>query len=204
LGYTLIDNVTVRAPLIDRADQSAGPASAVVASSGHPQPTIREIFDEHASFVWRTLRHLGVHDADIEDVCQEVFVTVHRKLAGFEWRSTLRTWLYGICLRVASDYRRRAHVRRELPVAEPAAGAQAATQLEDLARVQARKQLLAILERLDADKRAVFVLYELEELGMKEVSEIVGCPLQTAYSRLHAARKVVLEAIRRLQPGGEP
>src|SRR5688500_11210095 len=88
LGYTLIDNVTARAPLIDRADQPAGPSSTVIPSSRHPQPTIREIFDEHASFVWRTLRHLGVHDADIEDVCQEVFVTVHRKLAGFEWRST--------------------------------------------------------------------------------------------------------------------
>lgn len=91
-----------------------------------------------------------------------------------------------------------------MPVAEPTPGAQPATQLDELARTQARAQLLTILDRLDEDKRSVFVLYELEELGMKEVAEIVGCPLQTAYSRLHAARRVVVEAIERLQVEGKP
>src|SRR5262245_49705869 len=96
------DNRPVAAPLTEQAHDGSE-----VVSGRHPVLTVRQIFDEHARYVWRTLRHLGVADADLEDVCQEVFVTVHRKLPEFEGRSKLRTWLYGICLRVASDYRRR-------------------------------------------------------------------------------------------------
>jgi len=162
------------------------------------------VFDEYAPFVWRTLRHFGVRDADIEDVCQEVFIAVHRKLEGFEGRSSLRTWLYGICARTASDHRRRAHVRRELAVAELPPVSIEPVQLDDIERSQARQMLARLLDELDDDKRAVFVLYEIEELNMKEVAEILGCPLQTAYSRLHAARKVVLEAAQKQGLGGEP
>jgi RNA polymerase sigma-70 factor (ECF subfamily) len=163
--------------------------------------SLRRIFDEHAGYVWRSLRHLGVAEADIEDVCQEVFITVHRKLAEFEGRSTLRTWLYGISLRVASDYRRRAYVRRERAVAEPRDdSASSSTNQPDL-RAEARGTLLHLLDLLDEDKRAVLVLYEIEGLSMKEVAEVIGCPLQTAYSRLHAARKVVSEAYAELESG---
>jgi RNA polymerase sigma-70 factor (ECF subfamily) len=88
-------------------------------SDGRPLPNLREVFDEHARYIWRALRHLGVADADAEDVCQEVFVTAHKKLPEFEGRSSLRTWLYGICLRHASDYRRKAYVRKERPHEEP-------------------------------------------------------------------------------------
>jgi RNA polymerase sigma-70 factor, ECF subfamily len=200
LGYTSIDKLSSQAPHIEEepTGSAADPSSQVRAVSAD-LPSLRQIFDENAPYVWRTLRHLGIGESDIEDVCQEVFVTVHRKLEGFEGRSTLRTWLYGICLRVASDHRRRAYVRRELATAEPVMDPAAPTQLEDLARSEARRTLHALLDRLDDDKRAVIVLYELEELTMKEVAEIVGCPLQTAYSRLHAGRKILADAAERLQ-----
>jgi RNA polymerase sigma-70 factor (ECF subfamily) len=163
-----------------------------------PRPSLRELFDEYGQFVWRTVRYLGIREADIEDVCQEVFLTVHRKLSGFEGRSSIRTWLYGICLRVASDHRRRAHVRRELPASAPPAPGVGGDQDEEVARKQARARLGSILDQLDDDKRAVFVLYEIEELTMKQVARIVGCPLQTAYSRLHAARSKVVALIMQL------
>ncbi|WP_437974045.1 sigma-70 family RNA polymerase sigma factor [Sorangium sp. So ce295] len=76
--------------------------------------TLEEIFEENAAYVWRVLRRLGVGEADVEDVCQEVFLTVHRKLDTFDGSSALRTWLYGICLRLASEYRQRRR-RRQLP-----------------------------------------------------------------------------------------
>lgn len=171
-----------------RTAHSAGPGK---------QPSFREIFDDYAPFVWRTLRHLGIAEADIEDTCQDVFTTVHRKLESFEARSSLRTWIYGICMRVASDRRRRAHVRRERPMAEPPSRVVEATQEKDYARQQARALLAQLLGELDDDKRAVFVLYEIEGLPMKEVAEVMGCPLQTAYSRLHAARERVLQGARR-------
>ncbi|MES1186159.1 MAG: RNA polymerase sigma factor [Myxococcales bacterium] len=154
-------------------------------------PSMRTVFDEHARYVIRTLRHLGVREADVEDVAQEVFVTVHRKLPEFEGRSKLRTWLYAICLRVASDHRRRAYVVRERATDNPPidtgerSGDEADTSLESRAFVQ------ELLAELDDDKRAVLVLYEIEGLTMREVADVVGCPLQTAYSRLHAARDLL-------------
>ena len=88
-------------------------------------------------------------------MCQEVFVTVHRKLSEFEGRSKLRTWLYGICLRVASDYRRRAYVRRERVVADPLQGAAEPRGNQPDVRAELRGTLVQLLDALDEDKRAV-------------------------------------------------
>jgi RNA polymerase sigma-70 factor (ECF subfamily) len=158
-------------------------------------PAFDQVFREHAPFVWRALQGLGVREADLEDVCQEVFLVVHRKLARFQGRSSMRTWIYGIGLLAASEYRRRPHLRREL-AEEPPEQSMPAQQHEELERRRTLARLDAALGRLDEDKRAVFVLYELEELSMSEVAEAVGCPLQTAYSRLHAARKLIEDAFR--------
>ena len=165
-------------------------------SSAAAQPSFAAVFDEYAPFVLRVMRHLGVPPSDLQDQSQEVFVAVFRGLPDFAGRSSLQTWLYGICLRVASNHRRRAHVRRERPVAELPEQSSAAAQHELLERRQAEPRILGLLDSLDADKREVFILYELEELPMKEVAELCQCPLQTAYSRLHAARRLLLDRYR--------
>ena len=97
-------------------------------------------------------------------------MVVHRKLAEFEGRSTVRTWVYGIAVRVASDYRKRGHVRREVPTDEMPDNASKDDPHADAARSQARAKLDAILDGLDEDKRAVFVLYEIEQVTMAEVA----------------------------------
>ena len=154
------------------------------------------VFQEHAPYVWRALRRLGVAEADADDVCQDVFLVVHRKLGTFHGGS-LRTWLYGICLRVASEHRRRPYRRREdIVEAVPDEGVDA-SQEDELERRRALALLDEALDQLDDDKRAVFVLFELEQMPMVEVAEAAGCPLQTAYSRLHAARKIVEAALDR-------
>jgi RNA polymerase sigma-70 factor (ECF subfamily) len=168
------------------AKRSEAPASA----------NFSQIFSEHAPFVLRVLRHLGVPPADLQDQAQEVFVGVFKGLSGFAGRSSLRTWVYGICVRVASNHRRRAHVRRERSVAEPPEQALDAEQHEALERRQSWPALQRLLDELDAEKREVFVLFELEELPMRDVAEACGCPLQTAYSRLHAARRLLLAKYR--------
>lgn len=165
-------------------------------------PSLPEIFRQYAPFVWRALRRLGVPEADVEDVCQEVFVVVHRKLGDFEGRSSLRTWIYGICARTASDYRRSGRVRREVVTDAPPDAAHEGGQHDAVALRQARAALDKILDQLDDDKRAVFVLYEIEELTMAEVADSLGCPLQTAYSRLHAARKIVEAGVAAAREGG--
>ena len=78
---------------------------------------------EHGPYIWRVLRRLGVRPSDVEDVWQETFIVVHRKLDAFEGRSQLRTWLSAIAVRVASDYRNRAHRRREQQRPHPGRGA---------------------------------------------------------------------------------
>lgn len=159
-----------------------------------PEPTTsRQVFDEHGRYVFRVLRYLGVREADLPDLCQEVFIIVHRKLDGFEGRSSIRTWLYRICQRAASDYRRKAHVRREVP-----GGPEDFDRPEPVdarSRIEARNAVAYALDLLDEGKRDVFVLYEIEGLTMREVCEVLDCPLQTAYSRLHAARKTLTEAL---------
>lgn len=177
------------------SNDAARPSSATPAAV----PPLAEIFRDYAPFVWRGLRRLGVPESDVEDVCQEVFVVVHRKLGDFEGRSSLRTWIYGICARTASDYRRSGRVRREVVTDAPPDAPHEGGQHEALALKQARATLDRILDELDDDKRSVFVLYEIEELTMAEVAEAIGCPLQTAYSRLHAARKVVEAGVARAQ-----
>ncbi len=163
--------------------------------SRSPTPlTTEHVFSEYGAYVFRALRYFGVPERDLPDVCQETFVVVHRKLPEFEARASLRTWLYQVCRRTASDYRRRAYVRREniRDLGEDAGPVVA----HPAAALEARQLLLRALDTLDEDKREVFVLVEVEGLTMNEVIEIIGCPLQTAYSRLSAARKRVEEFIR--------
>ena len=107
-------------------------------------------------------------------------------------RSSLKTWIFGICLRVASDWRKKAHVRKETVLEDaPERTTSGETPIREVALRQARAKLDALLDRLDEDKRAVFVSFELEQLPMADIAEAVGVPLQTAYARLYAARRQV-------------
>jgi RNA polymerase sigma-70 factor (ECF subfamily) len=153
-----------------------------------PAQDLGEIYRENVDYVWRVLSHLGVKPADVGDVAHDVFITIKRRLPTFEGRSSLRTWIYGICLRTVSDYRGRAFRRREVPHDEVPEIPQSAEQLSSVEDGELRGKLLELLESLRPEQRDVFVLYEIEELSMKEVAQAVDCPLQTAYSRLHAAR----------------
>jgi RNA polymerase sigma-70 factor (ECF subfamily) len=173
------------------------PVEAISASA----PSFAELYDQHARYVWQSLRRLGVAPRDVEDVCQEVFVVVLRKLSTFDHSSAARTWIYGIALRCASDYRRH-RARRDVPTENLGEQEIAGAQLVSVEIRQARVLLDSALDTLDEDKRAVFVLYELDELPMLEVAEVIGCPLQTAYSRLHAARIQIERALERLTEEG--
>jgi RNA polymerase sigma-70 factor (ECF subfamily) len=174
--------------------------SRVLPAARVEELTAEGLFHAHGPFAWRVLRRLGVREADVDDACQEVFVTVHRRLPEYEPRAASpRAWLYAICVRVAADHRKRAHVRREVS-SEPLPELAIAPSQEDaLALREAREVLDGLLDGLDDDKRAVFVLHEVEQLAMKEVAVVLGCPLQTAYSRLHAAQRELDAAIRRLR-----
>lgn len=155
-----------------------------------PKPTVRALWDSHAPYILRSLRYLGVREADLDDAVQETFIVAHRKLADLVTSTAPRPWLYAIALNVAR------HARRTRP----------ASSIDDLApaldpsdldrRTQARLELLSLLQRLDDDKREIVVLYFLEQFTLREIADALECPLQTIYSRLGAATKQ-LEAARK-------
>lgn len=177
-----------------RSQPPRAPSAGASALEAVPRavPTAQEVFAEHAPFVLRSVRRLGIRESEVEDVAQEVFVIVHRKLGTWNGTSTLRTWLFGIALRVASAHRRKAHVRREvLDGGTTAAPSVPPEQQDALRRKELRAQLDRALDTLDEGKRAVFVLYELEGVPMTEIAEGLGCALFTAYGRLREARERV-------------
>lgn len=163
------------------------------------------VYDAHADFVWRSLRRLGVPEADAPDALQEVFVVVFRKLATFEGRSAMTTWLFGICLRIAADRRRKASVRYERADGDVAAeqmGDGRPNAEESASRTESLLVLEAALDKLDPDQRAVFVLFELEELTAAVIATMLGIPPGTVMSRLRLAREAFRREIARFQARG--
>jgi RNA polymerase sigma-70 factor, ECF subfamily len=161
------------------------------------------VYELHADFVWRTLQHLGVRDADLEDLGQEVFVTVHRRLSSFDGRSKLTTWLFGICLHLVQRHRRRAYFRLEKSHAEPPERVDPHTPEERYASEEARVQLERLLDKLSPERRATFLLFEVEGVSCEEIAELTAVPVGTVYSRLHLARKQVAVAAARLRRSGK-
>lgn len=173
-----------------------GRASAVPAP---PPPSFEKVYEAHFDFVWRSARRLGVSEAAVDDVVQDVFIVVHRRLGEFEGRSSLKTWVFGILLRVVSDHRRT--LRRKgglapLPDEDVLHGGSEGP-AEALEKQQAARLVHALLEELDDDKRTVFVLAELEELPAPEIAEMLAVPVNTVYSRLRAARDAFEKALAR-------
>ncbi len=166
-----------------------------------PQAEFRAVYDAHFAFVWRSLRRLGVREADAVDLAQKVFLTAHLKLPEFEGRSRLRTWLFGICQRVASDYRRSAPVRREVTteVAELDRRGAASESASGRAEAQERARALeAVLQKMPASQRIVFVLFELEQLSGEDIAELLDVAVGTVRSRLRLAREQFSREVKRL------
>lgn len=162
-----------------------------------------DVYRQHLPYVFRAARALGVPPAALDDVVQEVFVVVYRRLDAVEDAAGLRSWLAGILLNVARHHRRTfgrksPHARPGSKPADPDGLASAAP--DPYAAVvlgESARQLQRVLDSLDDDKREILVLVELEELPVSEAAEILGLKLNTGYSRLRAARHAFDEALAR-------
>ena len=150
---------------------------------------LARIYDQHAAFVWRTVRLLGVPAAACDDAVQEVFLVVHRRLREFEGRASVRTWLYAIARGVALNLRRQSRRREQRETRAGDIEPPAAPGPHELVeRAEAGRLLVELVATLDPDKRDVFVLVEVEQVPVPEVARLLDLPLNTAYSRLRAAR----------------
>ena len=167
------------------------PVAVVPAPAPAPGLDVRTIYRENGRFVWLSLQRLGIHPSDLDDIAQDVFMVVHRRLDTFDRRARVSTWLFGICMRVAANYRRRRRWTREvlsggLEDERPAT----LTAADDiLVRREQRELAERALNRLEVAKRATFVMFELESLSCNEIAELMNVPVGTVYSRLHSARR---------------
>ncbi len=148
------------------------------------------IYREHYSAIWRFLLHLGVRKSDVPDVTHNVFVIAYRKLPTFEHRSSMRTWLCGIALRVGRGFLKSAAVRLEVsaedvPVGDTAGAENPVDSLRHDGQLELAERLL---DALPAEQREVFVLHELEQMTGPEIATLMGTSLGTVRSRLRRAR----------------
>ena len=160
---------------------------------------LKPIYERHADFVWRTVKRLGVPEAEARDAVQDVFLAVHANLHQFEGRSSLATWIFTICRSVARERRRRERQARQL-IADTDVEAEIDLRA-DVGRTVEHNQRLALLESilssLEVEQRNVFILFEIEKLTGEEIAEALSIPLGTVYSRLQLARKSFRQALTR-------
>lgn len=162
-------------------------------------PTLEAIYREYHDFVWRTLQRMGIRDADLHDVAHEVFLVVDRRLSSYDPSARLSAWLFGIALRVASGYRRKAYRRYEKLVDAPESASSRLEHDEQRGVEERRRMLASLLDTLDAEHRAVLVMYEIDGLSCESIAQEIGVPIGTVYSRLNRARRKLVRSAKRLE-----
>jgi RNA polymerase sigma-70 factor (ECF subfamily) len=187
-------NATIEAvPAID-----ASCDTSCVASSTDPDAACLNAFLAELDYIHASLRRLGTARSDIEDLAQEVFLVLHRNWTRRDSARPLRPYLFGIAFRIASAHRRK--YRREVPSWGVDAVADPSADLDDVLQSrQARRLILAALDRVPLPRRAVLLMHDLDEVPMPEIASVLDIRLFTAYSRLRKARQELASALRRME-----
>ena len=144
---------------------------------------------------------MGIPRRDLEDKVQDVFVALYRCWERYDTSRPIRPWLTGIGFRVASDHRRKAGNTREVMHCPVEAMERRPGPEEAAIRREAADLIVGALEKLNPDRRAVFVLHDIEGQSMPSIARGLGAPQNTLYSRLRHARKRFRAAVVRLQEG---
>ncbi len=163
---------------------------------------VLQLYQDHGAFVVRVVRRLGVPPRDAEDVAQDVFMIAFRQIESFDGRSA-KGWLFRIAARRAHAYRKKKGNRNETLGEESKEMNESASQTRHVWRQEMRSLLDEALDRLSEEHRQIFLLAELESLPMSEIANIVGCPMQTGYSRLKRARSMMKDALIELSSRGD-
>lgn len=173
-------------------------------------PTLEAIYEVWFTAVCQWVRALGAPEADREDLVQEVFVVVQRRLADFDGQN-LKGWLYQIARGKVRDYRRLRWVRRVVlwdwegnREADGAAPIDERTPLAILATNEKRRLLMKLLDSLNEAERTAIVLFEVDGYSGQEIAELQGVPLNTVWTRIHKARGRLSKKLLRLETQTNP
>jgi RNA polymerase sigma-70 factor (ECF subfamily) len=151
------------------------------------ETAFRRVFEEEYDYVYHSLRRLGVHTRDLEDVVHDVFVEVYKSFGRYDRARPIKPWLFAFAFRFASTYRRLARHRVALGGDDEAVAGDAPAD-ETMEKKDAARILEGALATMSVELRGVFVLYEIDEAPIKEIASSLGIPVNTAYSRLRLAR----------------
>jgi RNA polymerase sigma-70 factor (ECF subfamily) len=175
---------------VARQDGGVTTTGATAPLTGDDQ--LAQIYDQSFDNVFRWVRALGCPEADIEDVTQEVFLVVRRKLSSFNG-DNLPAWLYQIASLMVRDHRRRAWFRRffrgDHEETLQSIASSAPSQYELLDTQRKRQLVYEIVRDMNAKWRAAFVLFEIEGYSGEEIAELERIPVATVFTHLHRARK---------------
>ena len=171
--------------------------------SGHRLPLGSQgafvgLFTRELRYVLRSLKRFGVHDADVEDMAQEVFFRVHRRLDSFDSSRCARAWLLGFVQRTAADYRRLARHRREVFGRTPEPHSVLHWLEDAVLTAESNAQIMRALQRLSPHKRTVVRLHDLEGQTVPAIASALQLPVNTVYSRLRHGRKELQRAFERM------
>ena len=199
--------VTKRPSAVQTAASAAAASAAAGSAATGTEVDFDRVYIEHFHHVTRWARAFGGLEADVDDLAQEVFLVVRRKLAQFDGRS-MPAWLYGITRKTVSDYRRRAWLRRLLhgvtrSLDSTRDDAISVPGVDVIERLEAQRILRRVVERMSPVRRAAFILFEIEGYSGDEIAELEQIPVATVYTRLHHARKDFLRLTAELT-GQEP
>lgn len=192
--------ISATTPIPRGADPGGAPAPVAPRAAESAAVFFRRLFDAHFSYVCRSLWRLGVPSADLEDVAQETFITIHRRLETFDPQRPERPWVFGFVIRTAANYRRKRRLDSDELSGELASAAP--TPEQDAIAGQARSLALRALDRVPHDRREVLVMHELDGFAAPEIAEVLNVPLNTVYSRLRVARDEFERSLARLSEGG--
>lgn len=200
---------SANAPRASESRPLTGPMVSPI--PGADQAQLAELVKDHFRIVWRTLRRLGLNEADADDGAQQVFLIVARKLDVIE-PGKERSFLVGVSYRVAANARRAVEKHRHEEYGTERAPHTTFDNPEELLQWRQTRALLdEVLETMPLPQRSVFVLFELEGMTTPEIAESLDLPLGTAASRLRRARELFLRESNRVrtrlqldpQQGGE-
>lgn len=185
------------------ARESHADASTSRTDARAPVPEFREVYEAHVTALWRSARALGIPEHAVEDVLQDVFVVVHRRLPEFEGRAALKTWLMKILVRVVATHRRTYRRKGGHDELTDVPDERQDGPHERTAQREAAVLLGRILDAMDDDQRTVFVLSEIEQLPVPEIASAIGENVNTVYSRLRLARRDYEKHLARLRARDE-
>ena len=162
---------------------------------------LRSVYDEYFDYVWRALRQLGVREPDVTDLAQKVFLTFYLRFPSIDERARVKGWLFGVCRRHASDYRRSATFRREILI-DPHRLEYAPIGNVEVSASELPPRMdalfVAALEKLPVEQKTVLAMFDLEQIRAESIALKLGIPVGTVRSRLRVGRLSLRREVRRL------